>query len=191
MGILDATYALKFVKTLTTPWEDTAAYKEGVIDAKGKVIQKPKTSRQRKAYTIFDRLIYNIRRITQKITKYGGSSGLLTKYATALFLLKEHQSSWDVVTLLSENENHEKIINQLSVLSEHNHQYPPILENGIYRINQDLPIYPTLELLAFENDQVEIVKEHQLFNCSIYEGRHLKTAQKIYITADQIQESAC
>ncbi|MEK9769694.1 MAG: hypothetical protein VW683_12290, partial [Betaproteobacteria bacterium] len=71
MGLLlrgaDTVYALRFLRLLTMPWEKTAAFKVGVIDENGNRIKKPETSEEKEAYTVFHRLVFNIRRLLAKI----------------------------------------------------------------------------------------------------------------------------
>ena len=57
---VDLFITYKFIRLLTTKWEDTDAFDEGVIDAKGKLLVKGKdqTSAQKKAYTVFHKLVY-------------------------------------------------------------------------------------------------------------------------------------
>ena len=66
MSAVDIYVAYKFVKILSTPWKKTEAYKLGIIDDKGKVLKKQKeleTGAERKAYTVFHRLIWNVKRL--------------------------------------------------------------------------------------------------------------------------------
>jgi hypothetical protein len=87
-GAVDLFITYKFIKLLVTPWKKTEAYDEGVIDANGKLLIKVKdqTSAQKKTYTIFERLVFNIKRILEKIP-FGKSR--IASYAAALYLLKE------------------------------------------------------------------------------------------------------
>jgi len=78
---LDAYFVYKFVRILTTPWNKLDAFKQGIVDANGK-IDKTKS----KGLSIFDRLVFNIKRLMGKIP--GGKSRVGT-YAAALWLLKE------------------------------------------------------------------------------------------------------
>ena len=58
MGIFNAFVAYKFIKILSMPWEDTDAFKFGIIDKDGKVLKKMKdlrTSEEKKSYTIFEK----------------------------------------------------------------------------------------------------------------------------------------
>ena len=92
---IDLFVTYRFLKLLTTPFEKTDAFKLGIIDEKGNRIKKPKstqpavelaTAEQKNAYTILHKLVFNIKKIFQKVP------GLRTKvgtYAAALFLLKD------------------------------------------------------------------------------------------------------
>ena len=87
-GAVDLFITYKFVKLLVTPWKKTDAFTAGVIDANGKLLVKvaDQTSAQKKTYTIFERLVFNIKRILEKVP-FGKSR--LASYAAALYLLKE------------------------------------------------------------------------------------------------------
>ena len=56
-------------------------------DKNGKFLKKPETPEEKSAYTIFHRLVYNIKRLINKLP-LGKST--LASYAAALFLIKEH-----------------------------------------------------------------------------------------------------
>ena len=85
----DNIYVLRFLRLLTTQWQETNAYKYGIIDADGNTILKsrdiPKEHKQ--YYTYFHRLVFNIKRLIQKIPIVGRS--ILTSYITGLLLIKE------------------------------------------------------------------------------------------------------
>jgi len=98
MGILkragDVIYTLRFLRLLTTPFEETKAFKLGLIDEKGK---RNKTVRidsteERDAYTPFHRLVFNIKRVLEKVP---GGGTTLGSYAAALYLIKEKHSITD------------------------------------------------------------------------------------------------
>tara|TARA_R110002153_G_scaffold199572_1_gene352920 strand:- start:98 stop:634 length:537 start_codon:yes stop_codon:yes gene_type:complete len=77
----------QIIKRISTPFEDTDAYKLGLIDAKGKKLKKASSREEKDAITYFDRFVFNIKRVMAKV-------GLDTKvgsYAAALFLLKESE----------------------------------------------------------------------------------------------------
>src|SRR6056297_2661834 len=99
MGIVsqaaDTYYAYRFVKSLSTPWEEMDAYEFGIIDENGKVLRKARTlrtSEEKDAYTIFHRLVFGIKRILQKLP---GGRTVAASYAAALFLIKEETGMSD------------------------------------------------------------------------------------------------
>ena len=87
-GAVDLFMTFKFIKLLTTPWKKTDAFKAGVIDEKGNILVKSKsfTNVQKPTYTHWHRLVFNIKRILEKVP-FG--KGMIKSYAAALFLLRE------------------------------------------------------------------------------------------------------
>jgi hypothetical protein len=96
MGIIkragDLVYTFRFLRLLTTSFEDTEAFKLGIIDSNGKR-QKSFTldnmedrDNYKNYYTPFHRLVFNIKKI---MANAPGGSSRLASYATALYLLKE------------------------------------------------------------------------------------------------------
>lgn len=86
MPAFDLILTYKFLKQLTTPFEEMDAFKLGLIDDKGKLLKKPKTKEEKEAYSSFDRVIVNLKRILVKIP---GGNSKFGSYAAALFLLRE------------------------------------------------------------------------------------------------------
>ena len=96
---IDLFVTYRFLKILTTPFDKQDAYKLGIIDKDGnRVMGKPikgikvskpdplKTPEEKAAYTILHKLIFNIKKLFNKVP------GLKTKvgtYAAALYLLKD------------------------------------------------------------------------------------------------------
>ena len=115
MGIISRTgdlfYAFRFLKLLVTPWNKMGAYEQGIIDENGKNLKKAKeltTSQEKEVYTVFHRLVFNLKRILEKIP-FGKTK--LASYAAALFLIKEN-------TNLTEEEIREVLEEVLDVLDE-------------------------------------------------------------------------
>ena len=100
---VDLFITYKFIRLLTTKWKDTEAFDEGVIDDKGKLLVKGKdqTSAQKKVYTVFHKLVFNIKRILERVP-FGKSR--IASYAAALFLLKEEtgMAEEDILTVLQD-----------------------------------------------------------------------------------------
>ena len=89
---VDFLITYRIIKLLTTPFEKQDAYRLGIIDKNGKVLRKTKdlkTPKERDAYTILHRFVFNLKRLINIVP--GGKSKLGT-YAAALgLLLKENK----------------------------------------------------------------------------------------------------
>ena len=96
---IDLFVTYRFIKLLVTPFEKTEAYKLGIIDAKGNRVMPPpkdgirqtkpeplRTTEEKNAYTILHKLVFNIKKIFDKVP---GLRTRLGTYAAALFLLKD------------------------------------------------------------------------------------------------------
>ena len=185
----DLVYTFRFLKLLVQKWEDTDAFKLGLIDEKGKRIKSKglNTSEERGAYTTFHRLVYNIKRLLEKIP--GGSSRLGT-YAAALFLLKEH---FGVTDKNLQKITKESGIDVLDMLEEQHSWY--LLEDaqlapGVYRVKNDKVISETLDDIVIAKDKIKIGDDcfpvGDVFGINVYEGTHINTGQKIHFTLGEI-----
>ena len=183
----DFLYSLRFLRLLTMPWEKTAAFKQGIVDEKGKKLKKPETPAEKSAYTSFHRLVFNIKRL---ITKMPGIAGKLGSYAAALYLIKEHTKIDDKKLIKVINEAVDVDISILSL--QEDSQWFMTDNNKIqantYTLTRDVPL-KNGELLAKKNTKV-VVEEHEpvgdVIGIRIYEGKHVKTGQSIYITQNDI-----
>ena len=90
---VDALITYRIIKLLVTPFERQEAFKYGIIDADGKVLKKSKTlktERERKAYTVLHRFIFNLKRILKRV----GLGSRIGSFAVALALLiKENKNT--------------------------------------------------------------------------------------------------
>ena len=86
---MDNYYALRFIFLLTRPWEDTEAFKLGLIDDKGEVLKSPVTDDEKNALSKFHLLVFNIKKLLEKLP-LGKST--VARYAAALYLIKEQMS---------------------------------------------------------------------------------------------------
>lgn len=135
MGILDSYIVYKIIKMLVTPFDETDAFKTGVIDAQGKLLihTYQMNDKQQKSYTLFHRLVFNIKRLIEKIP--GGKSKIGT-YAAALFLLREQLGDEEGVLImersfmsyLTDNDAVESTYLQEQYLEE------KMLEQGNYKL---------------------------------------------------------
>lgn len=90
--VLDTLYVYQIIKKLVTPFKKTKAYSLGIIDKDGNVLKPRKdleTQEEKKAYTTFDTLIFNLKKLLAKIP--GGKTRLGT-FVAGLMLLKEEKN---------------------------------------------------------------------------------------------------
>lgn len=186
MGLIkkaaDLAYTFRFLTLLTTPFEKTKAYDLGLIDENGKKLKRPETSEEKDAYTPFIRLVFNIKKLIP-----GGRIG---SYASALYLIKDHYS---IPERQIEKVLREAGIDPLDFMAENtewfmldNYQLSP----GVYVLKNTKLLNSTLEEMAFAKDKVKIDDDAfpigDVFGLNIYEAIHIKTKQKIYVTASEL-----
>ena len=86
---VDSLITYKILRLLTTPFEETDAYRLGIIDAKGKELKKMSqlnSVQERDAYTILHRLVYRLKKIIERVPI---ENKKIVSYAAALALIKE------------------------------------------------------------------------------------------------------
>jgi hypothetical protein len=106
MKMLSSWMIYQFVRELTKDWKETQAFKLGIVDDKGVLLKKASdltTKDEREAYTLFHRLIWNIKRLLEKMP---GGSSKIASYTAAAWLLKENQEaiSRELLYLMDHNE---------------------------------------------------------------------------------------
>lgn len=189
MGLLsragDLVYTFRFLRLLTTAFEDTNAYKLGIIDAEGKKIKKASTSEEKAAYNAFHRLVFNIKKLLAVAP--GGKSKLAT-YAAALFLLKEKFGISDFEKILKESG-----LEPLDLLEEQTSWF--ILEDkqlspGVYRVLNKKVLNESCEEIVSKYDKVRVLESSypvgDVLGLDIYEAVHMRSNQKIYITIGEL-----
>jgi hypothetical protein len=190
MGIISRTgdlfYAFRFLKLLVTPFEKTKAFELGIIDKEGKVLKKgPErtTPEEKSAYTVFHRLVFNLKRI---MAKAPGGKSVVARYGAALFLIKEHTGMSEKQLLKTlEKALEEPLSNEIN----ENYWYQDSearLYPGNYILVEDVASLETGEIIAHRNSKV-IVNDlltpvGSISNINIYRVLHSKTRQNIYIT---------
>ena len=115
--VVDLFLVYQFIKRLTTPFVTTKAYTLGLIDKNGKTLRSPKTAEEKDAFGYYDRIIFNLKRLIEKIP--GGKTRIAT-YAAAILLLREERGDNILDNRLLEN-----------VLHEHMDMLPDISMNSI------------------------------------------------------------
>jgi|TARA_B110000908_G_C10095879_1_gene376255 hypothetical protein len=180
----DLLYTFRFLKLLVTPFENTEAFKLGIIDEKGnrRKEKKIETSEDKAAWTRFHRLVYNIKKLIP-----GGKIG---SYASALYLIKEklELSHNSIVKIVEESGmNTDVFITEQSawfVLEDGQ------LSPGLYKSKNDKLVNSTCDSLVNAKDQVRITDDTypvgNVFGLDIYEAIHVRTQQKIYVTAEEL-----
>ena len=190
MGIISRTgdlfYAFRFLKLLVTPFEKTPAFELGIIDNEGKILKKAidrTTPDEKSAYTVFHRLVFNLKRI---MAKAPGGKSVVARYGAALFLIKEHTGMSDSKLLKTlEKALDTPFENELN----ENYWYQDTearLMPGNYILTEDMASPITGELIAKRNERI-IVDDFKspigsISNINIYRVKHSKTNQDIYIS---------
>ena len=201
---IDLFVTYRFLKLLTTPFEKTDAFKFGIIDEKGNRIKKPKssqpavdlnTSELANSYTILHKLVFNIKKIFQKVP------GLRTKvgtYAAALFLLKDtfkesvddqHMFEKEFMKYLKENniEFDDEISEQVIGFGE-------LLPKGDYVLINDILNKEEEELSAKRGDKVTAYEDEApvdtILGVEIFPVIHIKSQEKIYVSLEDIKDDS-
>jgi hypothetical protein len=175
MGVISRTadlfYAFRFLKLLVTPWNKTGAFEQGIIDENGKNLKKAKeltTPQEKEVYTVFHRLVYNLKRLLNK-GPFGKSK--LASYAAALFLIKEN-------TNLTEEEIREVLEEILGDLDESLNESAfyvkdEVLNPGRYKLTSEMASNTTGEIIARSGDVVQCYFHSlpfgRIFSTPIYE----------------------
>ena len=87
---VDSIIAYRILKLLVTPFDQTDAYKLGIIDAKGKELKRMQdlnSVNERDAYTLLHRLVFRLKKIIEKVPI---DNKKLLSLAAAYALIKEN-----------------------------------------------------------------------------------------------------
>ena len=87
---VDSIIAYRILKMLVTPFEDTDAYRLGIIDSKGKELKRMSSlnsTNERDAYSILHRMVFRLKRIIEKVPV---ENKKLVSFAAAMSLIKEN-----------------------------------------------------------------------------------------------------
>jgi hypothetical protein len=201
---IDLFVTYRFLKLLTTPFSKTDAFKFGIIDEKGnrimqKGISQPEvplnTTERQSAYTILHKLVFNIKKIFEKVP------GLRTKvgtYAAALFLLKDtfkesvddqHMFEKEFMKYLKENniEFDDEISEQVIGFGE-------LLPKGDYVLINDILNKEEEELSAKKGDKVIAYEDESpvdtILGVEIFPVIHIKSQEKIYVSLEDIKDDS-
>ena len=101
--IVDNLIALRIVRMITQNFEDTEAFKLGIIDHQGNNLRKMSTlttDQERNAYNYLNRLVFNMKKILNRLP---GGENRMKSLVGALWLVKEYYESGTRTTSLMED----------------------------------------------------------------------------------------
>ena len=198
---IDLFVTYRFIKLLVTPFEKTDAFKLGIIDKEGNRIKDSNTNRptnlgtieQKSAYTVLHKLVFNIKKIFQKVP------GLRTKlgtYAAALFLLKDtFKESVDDPDVFEKEflkylkEEGYEIDNSIS---EEVIGFGEVLPKGEYTLTNDILSKDEEEITAKRGDKVVAYDDEApidtILGVDIFPVVHIKTKEKIYVGLEDLRQ---
>ena len=194
---IDLFVAYRFLRILTTPWEDQPAYKLGIIDKDGKLLKRSTSLRtidEKQAFTLLHRLVFNLKRILSKIP------GVRTKigtYATALFLLKQHFGGQ-----VEDEDMIEKAFKTWAIKNgyateeelgeEVGGEQSKILPKGSYKLTQDIFVGNQGDIRGKSGDVViafaDTPTTDNVLGKNIYKVVHQKSKTEIFVALDDIKE---
>ena len=202
---IDLFVTYRFIKLLVTPFKETDAYKLGIIDKDGNRVMpppiggvrqtKPKgldTIAEKSAYTILHKLVFNIKKIFEKVP------GLRTKlgtYAAALFLLKdtfkESVDDPDVFEKEFMKYLKEQGFEIDESFSEEVIGFGEVLPKGEYVLVNDILNKEEEELTAKKGDKVVAFEDESsidtILGVDIFPVVHMKSKEKIYVSLEDIK----
>ena len=200
---IDLFVTYRFIKLLVTPFEKTPAYKLGIIDKNGaRVMEKTvsrgmqptqlKTDEEKSAYTVLHKLVFNIKKIFNKVP---GLRTRLGTYAAALFLLKdtfkEHVEDPDVFEKEFMKYLKEEGYEIDNTISEEVIGFGEVLPKGEYTLVNDILNTEEEELQAKVGDKVVAYDDEApidtVLGVEIFPIVHVKTQEKIYISLEDIK----
>jgi len=189
---VDLFVTYRFLKLLVTPWNKQEAYKQGIIDANGKALKKARdltTEAERESFTLLHRLVFNCKRIMQKIPIVRTRLGT---YATALFLLKEKYNldnlpEGEINQFLMEN----KMVSFDNTISEEVIGFGSMLPMGEYKL-KDQVTADDEEIDAQPGDIVSALEDtppsDRILGVDVFPVIHKKSNKIIYVSLEDIND---
>ena len=200
---IDLFVTYRFIKLLVTPFEKTEAYKLGIIDKDGKRKTEQtvargvrptdlNTAEKKNAYTVLHKLVFNIKKIFNKVP---GLRTRLGTYAAALFLLKdtfkEHVEDPDVFEKEFMKYLKEEGYEIDNTISEEVIGFGEVLPKGEYTLVNDILNTEEEELQAKVGDKVVAYDDEApidtVLGVEIFPIVHVKTQEKIYVSLEDIK----
>jgi hypothetical protein len=202
---IDLFVTYRFIKLLVTPFDKTEAYKLGIIDAQGNRVMPPpingirqtkpeplRTTEEKNAYTILHKLVFNIKKIFDKVP---GLRTRLGTYAAALFLLKdtfkESVDDPDVFEREFMKYLKEQGYEIDDTIMEEVVGFGEVLPKGEYTLVNDILNNEEEELTAKAGDKVIAYDDEPpvdtVLGVEIFPIIHVKTQEKIYVSLEDIK----
>jgi hypothetical protein len=169
MRIVDTLIVFRILKMLTTPWKKFEAHKLGLIDDKGTRLKdkKVETSAEKESYSLLHRLVFNLKRILNKVP-FGKTA--FASYAVALLLLKE-ETKLNGEQMDELCEKFYRLLKTEGVLQSEmiteTTQVPELMVGCKYRLKRQLHEQNNTTYLA--KTEVDVISEHSLvFGLKVY-----------------------
>lgn len=91
-NLFDNLLAIRILKMLVTPFEESDAFKSGIIDKRGHALKKftDLTFDEKEKYSLLDRMVFSLKRI---INKTPGGENKIKNFVAAYWLIKENYGS--------------------------------------------------------------------------------------------------
>ena len=146
---IDLLITYRIVKLLVKPFDKQEAFKYGIIDKDGNVLKKfktLKTEKERKAYTILHRFVFNLKRILKRV----GLGSRLGSFAVALALLLRENKEYEqhkiliesaIVSYLKETKQYDNLLNEQGEVKPMYEQEPFMTCFGIDVYEKDGELY--------------------------------------------------
>jgi hypothetical protein len=194
---IDLFVAYRFLRILTTPWDEQDAFKHGIIDENGKLLRKSNTlntEEEKKSFTLLHRLVFNLKRILHKVP---GVKSKIGTYATALFMLKEHN--------VIENEQQQELIEEMLInwlneegvldtsdLLESVMGIGETLPKGKYKLTQDI-FTDKSEIKGSKGDLVvafsDTASNDEVLGQDIFKVVHQRSKEEIYVALEDLEDA--
>jgi len=164
-------------------WEDTKAFEVGIVDEKGKLLVRfnKMSNEQKDQYTLFHRLVFNLKRLIGKT----GKASKIASYAAALFLIKEHTFE-DEYDIILEHLNSSELAKLMECIN--------IRKIGCYTyfLGEDICSPKTYENIAKSGTSVIVLSSvpvDTILGQDIYECCHRLTNQIVYVPVNLLEDA--
>ena len=179
--VIDALIAYRVLKLLVTPFNKTKAFEFGIIDDKGKVLKKSKEikdPKERNAYTLLIRFVFNLKRLLGKVG-VRGPLGSAAAAAIAFFKEQSGEQLSDTAGLDIERGVY-KYLKKEGFEFDLSENYGEPLTEGTYKVKHD--IYNSEGEVVINIDEEVYFKE----TTDIIMGYDVFKHKDIYLTTEDL-----